>query len=41
MPGRRGTAHKPNEFKSREHMLTDVQIVTEMVLRLGNLDRME
>ncbi|MDH3239301.1 MAG: dipeptidase [Alphaproteobacteria bacterium] len=41
MPGRRGTAHKPNEFKSREHMLTDVQIVTEMVLRLGNLERME
>jgi len=41
MPGRRGTAHKPNEFKSREHMLTDVQIVTEMVLRLGNLEKME
>lgn len=41
IPGRRGRAHKPNEFKSREHMLTDVQIVTEAILRLGNLEGME
>lgn len=41
MPGRRGRAHKPNEFKSLEHMLTDVQIVTEAILRLGNLEKME
>ncbi len=41
MPGQRGRAHKPNEFKKRSNMLSDVQIATEMVLRLGNLPKME
>jgi predicted dipeptidase len=41
IPGQKGRAHKPNEFKNRSNLLRDVQIITEMVLRLGNLDRME
>jgi len=41
IPGQKGRAHKPNEFKNRSNLLRDVQIITEMVLRLGNLDKME
>ncbi|MDX1482940.1 MAG: dipeptidase [Alphaproteobacteria bacterium] len=41
VPGQRGRAHKPNEFKLLSNLLRDVQIVTEAVLRLGNLERME
>jgi predicted dipeptidase len=41
IPGQKGRAHKPNEFKKRSNLLRDVQIVTEAVLRLGNLDKME
>lgn len=41
MPGQKGRAHKPNEFKRRNDLLRDIQIVTEAVLRLGNLAKME
>lgn len=41
MPGEKGTAHRPNEFKKLSNFLRDTQIVIEMMLRLGNLERME
>jgi predicted dipeptidase len=41
MPGERGTAHKANEFKKMSNFFTDAQILTEAILRLGNLERME
>ena len=41
MPGETGTAHRANEFKKLGNFLRDVQIVTEMMMRLGNLERME
>ena len=41
MPGEIGTGHRANEFKPMSNFLRDTQIVTEMLLRLGNLDRME
>ncbi len=41
VPGEKSTAHKANEFKRRSNFLRDVQIITEMMLRLGNLESME
>ncbi len=41
MPGATGTAHRANEYKLLGDYLRDVQIVTEMMMRLGNLERME
>ena len=41
MPGEKGTAHRANEFKRKTNFLRDTQIITEMLLRLGNLERME
>jgi predicted dipeptidase len=41
IPGQKSTAHKANEFKRKSNFLRDVQIITEMMLRLSNLERME
>jgi predicted dipeptidase len=41
MPGEKGTAHRANEYKNMSNFLRDTQIITEMLLRLGNLERME
>lgn len=41
MPGEKGTAHRANEYKNMSNFLRDAQIITEMLLRLGNLERME
>jgi predicted dipeptidase len=41
MPGEVGTAHRANEYKNLGNFLRDAQIVTEMMMRLGNLPRME
>lgn len=41
MPGEKGTAHRANEFKRKTNFLRDTQMIAEMLLRLGNLERME
>ena len=41
LPDERYTGHNANEFKKIENYLMDVQMITEMLLRLGNLERME
>jgi len=41
VPGEKGTAHRANEFETLGNYLRDVQIVTEIMMRLGNLERME
>ncbi len=41
LPDERYTGHNANEFKKIENYLMDVQMITEMLLRLGNLPSME
>ena len=41
IPGEKSTSHKANEFKKKSNFLRDVQIITEMMLRLSNLEHME
>ena len=41
MPSEKGTAHRANEYKRMTNFLRDTQIITEMLLRLGTLERME
>lgn len=40
-PGQKYMGHTDNEFKSLDNFLFDVQVFTEMMLRLGNLPSME
>ncbi len=40
-PGQKYMGHTDNEFKSLDNFLFDVQVFTEMMLRLGNLPAME
>lgn len=41
MPGKKYTAHNANEFKEVADLDTDVQMFTEMLVRIGNLKRMQ
>lgn len=41
MPGEVYTGHTDNEYKKIENYLFDVQMFTEMFLRIGNLEKME
>ena len=41
MPGKKYTAHNANEYKEVADLGADVQMFTEMMVRLGNLKRMQ
>lgn len=41
IPGEKYTGHTDNEFKKIENFLFDLQIFTEMFLRIGNLENMD
>lgn len=41
MPNLKYTGHNANEFKTVDQFLLDLQIVTEMMVRLGNLKQMQ
>ena len=41
MPGEVYTAHIPNEFKKVENLAMDIQLVTELILLLGNQDEVD
>ncbi|MDB5848745.1 MAG: beta-Ala-Xaa dipeptidase, partial [Rhodoferax sp.] len=41
MPGKKYTAHNANEFKELADLDVDMQMFTEMLVRIGNLDPMQ
>ncbi|MFN8673695.1 MAG: dipeptidase [Candidatus Sericytochromatia bacterium] len=41
MPGEEYTGHTDNEFKKVQNFLFDIQMFTEMFLRIGNLEKMD
>ncbi|MBR0829199.1 dipeptidase [Bradyrhizobium manausense] len=41
MPGKKYTAHNANEFKEVADLDTDMQMFTEMLVRIGNLKQMQ
>jgi len=41
MPGKKYTAHNANEYKEVSDLDLDMQMFTEMLVRIGNLDRMQ
>jgi acetylornithine deacetylase/succinyl-diaminopimelate desuccinylase-like protein len=41
MPGKKYTAHNANEFKEVADLDADMQMFTEMLVRIGNLKRMQ
>jgi acetylornithine deacetylase/succinyl-diaminopimelate desuccinylase-like protein len=41
MPGKKYTAHNANEYKEISDLGADVQMFTEMMVRLGNIKRMQ
>jgi acetylornithine deacetylase/succinyl-diaminopimelate desuccinylase-like protein len=41
MPGKKYTAHNANEYKEVSDLDLDMQMFTEMLVRIGNLERME
>jgi len=41
MPGKKYTAHNANEYKEISDLGADVQMFTEMMVRLGNLKHMQ
>ena len=41
MPGKKYTAHNANEYKEVSDLGADVQMFTEMMVRFGNLKRMQ
>jgi len=41
MPGKKYTAHNANEYKEVADLDIDMQMFVEMLVRIGNLDRME
>jgi acetylornithine deacetylase/succinyl-diaminopimelate desuccinylase-like protein len=41
MPGKKYTAHNANEYKEVSDLDPDMQMFTEMLVRIGNLDRMQ
>ncbi|MEJ8821696.1 dipeptidase [Variovorax humicola] len=41
MPGKKYTAHNANEFKEAQDLDADMQMFTEMLVRIGNLKQMQ
>jgi predicted dipeptidase len=41
MPGKKYTAHNANEYKEVSDLDLDMQMFTEMLVRIGNLDKMQ
>ena len=41
MPGKKYTAHNANEFKEVPDLDADMQMFTEMLVRIGNLRQMQ
>jgi len=41
MPGKKYTAHNANEYKEVIDLDLDMQMFTEMLVRIGNLDRLQ
>ena len=41
MPGKKYTGHNAKEFKEVVDLEADLQMFTEMLVRIGNLDRMQ
>jgi acetylornithine deacetylase/succinyl-diaminopimelate desuccinylase-like protein len=41
MPGKKYTAHNANEFKEVVDLDADMQMFTEMLVRIGNLKQMQ
>jgi predicted dipeptidase len=41
MPDEKYTGHNANEFKTVEQFLVDLQIVTEMIIRIGQMNHLE
>ncbi|NIR52062.1 dipeptidase [candidate division KSB1 bacterium] len=40
MPGEKYMGHTANEFRKLSHLLLDTQMLTEMILRIGNLEKL-
>ncbi|MBX7058148.1 MAG: dipeptidase [Leptospirales bacterium] len=40
-PDQKYMGHNDNEFKTKENFLFDLQMFTEMIMRIGNLERMQ